>query len=138
MAFLVRRWRERRARRWELNELGPYEYPASPHLQRLFGAAGCLGSAPTVRFVGVEDMDGAVGWETHSDRAWMEWRRRGKRKGWKAAMRDPNCAVSGRRSCSTRWRSGRMRGLRRALAHEGGGRRLAAALGCGDGAGEVA
>jgi hypothetical protein len=87
MAFLVRRWRERRARKWELNKLGQHEYPVSPHLQRLFDAAGCLGSAPTVRLVGVEDMDGAVGWETHLDRAWIEWKRRGKRKGWKVALR---------------------------------------------------
>eukprot|EP00966_Prymnesium_polylepis_P109395 2532240-Prymnesium_polylepis.1 len=47
MALLVRRWRTRRARRWELDELGPYEYTANPTVARLCAAAGCQAAAPS-------------------------------------------------------------------------------------------
>eukprot|EP00966_Prymnesium_polylepis_P241358 5581611-Prymnesium_polylepis.1 len=48
MALLVRRWRTRHARRWELNEHGPYEYTANPMVARLWAAAGCQAAAPTL------------------------------------------------------------------------------------------
>ena len=51
MALLVRRWRARRARRWELNELGPQEYPVCQSAVRLHAAAGCSSGLPSVVLV---------------------------------------------------------------------------------------
>eukprot|EP00966_Prymnesium_polylepis_P223801 5177891-Prymnesium_polylepis.1 len=63
MALLVRSWRTRRARRWELNELGPYEYAANPMVARLWETAGCQAVAPSSVLIGVEGTSGDVGWE---------------------------------------------------------------------------
>eukprot|EP00966_Prymnesium_polylepis_P061243 1420649-Prymnesium_polylepis.1 len=53
MALLVRRWRMRRARRWQAFELGPHEYPTDPLISRCHGAAGCRGSAPQTMLIAV-------------------------------------------------------------------------------------
>ena len=59
MALLVRRWRMRRARRWEQLELGPLEYPSDPLVVRFHEAAGCSGVTPLLVLIGVEDLEGS-------------------------------------------------------------------------------
>ena len=110
MALLVRRWRARRARRWELNELGPQEYPVCQFAVRLHAAAGCSSGLPSVVLVeavervsvlrrpdliegiwwegifGPSDAD--AGWEGRLAQAGREWWRHDMRRGWREALRE--------------------------------------------------
>ena len=123
MALLVRRWRMRRARKWELLELCPQEYPSDPLVARFHGAAGCLGVAPPRVLIGLEDLEGSAGWETRLGRAGREWWRRGLRFGVRAALKDLRADQAERRfekveagECAgfkERWRTKAVVGARR-------------------------